>query len=105
MEYTIWITNDCNMKCRYCYVDKMKGTNSFAENSVARLIQFINETSKTVKEIKINFFGGEPLLKFDLIQFIIEKMEKELVVDVKYFLTTNGLLLNESIIEYFKEKK
>ena len=105
MDFAIWVTNECNMNCKYCYVVEKRGNRFFPEDNVLQLVNFINETSKKEKEVKISFFGGEPLLNFKLIQRIIEHIESSLSAEVKYYLTTNGLLLTKEIAEYLVEKK
>ena len=105
MDFAIWLTNECNMACKYCYVDGKKGTTNFPENDVFQLVQFIKESSINENKIKINFFGGEPLLNFRLIQVIVDQIEVNISTTVEYYLTTNGLLLNEKIADYFAEKE
>lgn len=104
MDYTIWVTNSCNMQCKYCYVEDKKGKLFFQKKDIDFFIDFIKCTNKENEQIKINFFGGEPLLNIQLIQEVIERMEKEGFPNVRYLMTTNGLLLNEKNIAYMKEK-
>lgn len=104
MNYSIWVTSMCNLKCKYCYVEKERGNGRFDKKLLNNLIQFIKETNNE-KEITISFFGGEPLLEISLIKEIIRRIEKENCFRAKYYITTNGLLLNQEIISYIKEKQ
>lgn len=105
MNFAIWVTSGCNMNCKYCYVDGKKGTSFFSKENVENLVKFIKVVSEKEKKIKISFFGGEPLLNLNLIQMIIEHCNKELAVKVEYYITTNGLLINEQVAKFFLDNK
>ena len=104
MNYSIWVTSTCNLRCRYCYVNKEKGNRSFDKELVPNLINFIKNTN-IEDEVTVNFFGGEPLLEISLIKEIIGHMERESDFQIRYYMTTNGVLLNQDIINYIKEKQ
>lgn len=100
MEYFIYMTNDCNLKCDYCSVlldcEKnnlpIKPTYSYKE-----LISFIKDTQTLTEdnEISLYFFGGEPTLEYGEIVNLINIAKKELSnFTLKFILHTNGLLLN-----------
>lgn len=100
MEYFIYMTNDCNLKCDYCSVlmdcEKnnlpMKPTYNYIE-----LIEFIKNTQhqNNDEEISIYFFGGEPSLEYNDIERLINIAKKELsMYSLKFVLHTNGLLLD-----------
>lgn len=103
MDYSIWVTSTCNMKCKYCYVEEMKDKQNFPIASVYRLMDFICNTYNN-QRIKINFFGGEPLLNLKLIKLIVSEIEKHEEFEVSYYMTTNGLLLDDETISYLKKK-
>lgn len=100
MEYFVYMTNDCNLKCKYCSVlldcEKnslpIKPTYNYEE-----LMEFIRnmQVSTMDNEISIYFFGGEPSLEYDNIETFISIAKKELVnFNLKFVLHTNGLRLN-----------
>lgn len=100
MEYFVYMTNDCNLKCKYCSVlldcEKnslpIKPTYSYEE-----LIAFIKDTQTLTKddEISIYFFGGEPSLEYDDIEILISIAKNELSdYTLKFVLHTNGLRLD-----------
>lgn len=100
MEYFVYMTNDCNLKCKYCSVlldcEKeslpIKPTYSYED-----LITFIRNTqdSNIDNEISIYFFGGEPSLEYDNIETLINIAKKELEsFNLEFVLHTNGLRLD-----------
>lgn len=95
----------CNLACKYCfgsegeYADKGVMSKQVAFDS----IDYIIEHSGNIQELHITFFGGEPLLCFELIKQIVEYCKnKELVSGkkFKYSMTTNGTLLNDEINQF-----
>lgn len=100
MEYFVYMTNDCNLMCKYCSVllDCKKNNLPIKPNyRNEELISFIKSTQtlNNDNEISIYFFGGEPSLEYDDIKNLISIAKKELSDYVlKFVLHTNGLLLN-----------
>jgi radical SAM protein with 4Fe4S-binding SPASM domain len=94
------ITDDCNFDCSYCYKTKGEaymplGT---AEKAVAFLLPYCDDESYLI------FYGGEPLLAFDLIKDVVsfaERKSRSHHKTVRYSLTTNGVLLSEAMVEFF----
>ncbi|MDD3663346.1 MAG: radical SAM protein [Candidatus Pacebacteria bacterium] len=112
MLFNIWLTNRCNLKCPYCYVgvrQKEEMTNETKE----KIVDFISLKSKIEKRkkeekkhITILYFGGEPLLRFDLITFFTERIKEKITgIPIFFHMTTNGTLLTKEKIDYFKENK
>jgi len=104
---TINPTMNCNFKCWYCYETHIKAS-SFSQNMIDRVGYFIEKTVRRerMRLFNLSFFGGEPLLYFkrDVIP-VINKLQKECVenlVDYSVSFTTNGYLIDDSFIEYFK---
>ncbi len=100
----LYLTNNCNLNCPYCFVNKDKRDMDFevAKNSV----DFLIDQAKKSKNLSLNFFGGEPLLKFNLIKKIV-KYSKEQVKKsdkkITFGITTNGTLFTKKIVDYFWE--
>ena len=102
--FNIWVSEKCNMNCKYCYEGHEKDNTIFNESNINKLLNFIKEKGKEWDFIMINFHGGEPLIAFDIIKKIIAK-SNNLNGNILYSLTTNGLLLTEDIISYLKNEK
>lgn len=105
MEISLWVTNRCNMKCKYCYVDNKKGETIFNKQYVVDLIMFIKNNLKSDEDIFVSFFGGEPLLAFSIIERVVLKMNETFSNKIQYGITTNGLLLDKEIIDFFVDNK
>ena len=101
-ELVLMISQDCNMKCSYCYADA--GTYSEEASFMDREIAKIGvEKIFQVEDIKeIMFFGGEPFLNFPLIREIVE-LNREKGRELKYGVVTNGTIMTDSILKFLKE--
>lgn len=99
----IAIASDCNLRCRYCFVDK--GRQEEMPLGVARNIldQIISSPGK---EKSIGIYGGEPLLKFPLLRAIIEDaraLESRFHKTVRLSIATNALFLNKENLVFFRD--
>lgn len=104
MHYTLHLTNNCNMACNYCYVDRENIKNMNIEIT-RKAVDLAAKGRKT--SVGIIFFGGEPLLQRPLIQETIEYCRwKEQKEDCMFYfkITTNGLLLDENFMELSMKK-
>ena len=99
IKLTIALTFKCNFDCPYCYQTK---TNvEMKDSTVSQLIKWIKNNSLNKKFLHIEWFGGEPLLKKDIILFITQELkqfcEKQNII-YSSTLTTNGYLLSNKFI-------
>ena len=96
----IFSTNKCNARCYYCFEEGIKQIDMTSEvaNQTA---QFIIDNYPE-KCIQINWFGGEPLLNFDIIELITLRLIKVGFV-LKTHITTNGSLITQQKIDFFKK--
>lgn len=96
------MTDRCNFECSYCYQKRGKERLDFP--TLARTIDFLH--SFFARECVVSFYGGEPLLEFDLIRRAVDHV-KELPPrgqrKIRFSLTTNGSLLSEEILEFLAE--
>lgn len=95
------VTHSCQLRCRYCRVRKFKAV--MKKNVLFQSIDLF--FSRKPQERTLQFFGGEPLLCFDLIQEAVQYVKRSVNNDaqkVQYLLTTNGIELTEDKIEFFK---
>jgi uncharacterized protein len=112
MLFSIWLTNNCNLKCSYCYIGEKNGE-EMKDETKEKIVDFISLKSEIEKRkkserkhINIVYFGGEPLLRFDLITFFTKEIKKKIKgIPIFFHMTTNGTLLTKEIINYFKENQ
>jgi len=104
---TLQVTQQCNLRCEYCTYsgsyDNREHTNQKMTFEMAKKgIDFLIDHSSDLKNIAVGFYGGEPLIEFELIKKTIEYVKENAVgKEVLFTITTNGTLINKNIIEYF----
>ena len=103
------VAHDCNLRCKYCFGDTggFQGERCLMSAEVGKkAIDFVIKNSAERKNIEIDYFGGEPLMNFDVVKEITDYAKKEGEKHGKNFrftITTNGILLNDEIKEYINE--
>lgn len=101
MNYRLYLTENCNLKCKYCY-EKNKTTNEINFESIKSIIDY--EIKQNNKNSLINFYGGEPLLRKDLIYKTIDYIKSQNTKTTFNFgLATNGMLLDDEFLKYMKK--
>ncbi len=100
--FTIWVTTACNMKCRYCYEGIEKENKYMTSDTADQVVNWIIKTADSHPKLiyPVRFHGGEPLLNFPIIKYIIEELAQKSPLKFSYHITTNGYCLNKEIIEY-----
>ncbi|HAJ56647.1 MAG TPA: hypothetical protein DCL35_02630 [Candidatus Omnitrophica bacterium] len=97
----IALTHHCQMNCRYCGISSKSF--DMRQETLYKSIDIL--FSAQHNDIELQFFGGEPLIRFDLINKAVsysrEKAENT-KKEITFLLTTNGLLLNRKILDYFR---
>jgi uncharacterized protein len=105
-KFTLCLTQRCNLRCSYCYIDKR---DAVMQLPVAeKIIDFMFAHSEEDEVVDIGFFGGEPLLEFDLVQKITHRiMEHALYAQrrVTLSIVTNGTLFTREIAEFLIKHK
>ena len=111
----IVVTENCNFNCKYCFISNavqnahpIKVMTKEIASKAVMLLQRTYEKQQHSYDKTITFYGGEPLLNFDIIKFFINevdriKKEHYWPEDVKYALITNGSLLTKDILQFIKE--
>ncbi|MDD7044683.1 MAG: thioether cross-link-forming SCIFF peptide maturase [Anaerococcus sp.] len=103
------VAHTCNLSCEYCFAKggKYHGPDAIMKKDVARsAIDFLIENSGSHYNLDIDFFGGEPLLNFDLVKDTVDyarSKEEEYNKHFNFTLTTNGMLLDDEVIDYLNE--
>src|SRR5690554_1134650 len=103
------IAHDCNLRCPYCFADQGpyggdRGLMSFETGKAA--LELLFKESGNRKNLNIDFFGGEPLINFEVVKDLIlyiEKRTAELEKVAELTLTTNALLLDKEKGNFLKE--
>lgn len=110
LEGVLMVSQNCNLACRYCYGGESGTFNQkgfMSEEIADKCMDFILQNAGEQSFQKIIFFGGEPLLNYKVIKHTIERWNsvKDLYPNknIYFGLTTNGVLLNEEIVRFFKK--
>lgn len=100
------IAHTCNLNCSYCFASQGKyhGERAVMSFEVGkRALDFLVENSGTRRNLEVDFFGGEPLLNFTVVKQLVEyarSIEKEKGKNFRFTLTTNGVLIDDDVIEF-----
>ena len=100
------IAHDCNLACRYCFAEEgeyhgRRALMSYETGKAA--LDFLIANSGSRRNLEVDFFGGEPLMNFEVVkQLVAYGREQEKLHDkhFRFTLTTNGVLLNDDIMEF-----
>lgn len=100
------IAHDCNLACQYCFAEEgeyhgRRELMSFETGKLA--LDFLIRSSGNRKNLEVDFFGGEPLLNFQVVKNLVEygrSLETAHNKKFRFTLTTNGVLLNDDVMEF-----
>ena len=104
------IAHDCNLRCRYCFADtgSYEGPRGLMSAEVGRAsIDYLIKASGHRKNLEVDYFGGEPLLNFEVVKEIVRyarSREAECGKNFRFTITTNGLLLTEDKKEFINKE-
>ncbi len=100
------IAHDCNLACQYCFAEEGEyhGRRALMSYETGKqALDFLIANSGQRRNLEVDFFGGEPLMNFDVVkQLVAYGREQEKLHDkhFRFTLTTNGVLLNDDIMEF-----
>ena len=100
------VAHTCNLNCSYCFASQGKypGDRALMSLDVAkRSLDFLIENSGSRHNLEVDFFGGEPLMNWDMIKELVayaRQREVETGKKFRFTLTTNGVLVDEDVIEF-----
>ena len=100
------VAHTCNLNCSYCFASQGKyhGERALMSFEVGkRAIDFLIENSGERRNLEVDFFGGEPLMNWDVVKQIVEyarSVEKQRGKNFRFTLTTNGVLIDDDVIEF-----
>ena len=100
------IAHDCNLACRYCFAEEGEyhGRRALMSYETGKkALDFLMEHSGNRKNLEVDFFGGEPLLNWQVVKDLVaygRQQEKLHNKKFRFTLTTNGVLLNDEVQEF-----
>ena len=100
------IAHTCNLNCEYCFASqgKYQGERAVMSFEVGkRAFDWLIENSGTRRNLEVDFFGGEPLMNFEVVKQLVayaRSIEKEKGKNFRFTLTTNGLLIDDDVIDF-----
>lgn len=104
------VSQDCNLRCEYCFAetgDFGMGRSLMSLETGKKAIDFLLEKSGNRENLELDFFGGEPLMNFEVVKEIVEYArirEKEYGKNFRFTVTTNGLLLTDDKIDFINKE-
>jgi len=100
------VAHTCNLNCEYCFASqgKYRGDRAVMSFEVGkRALDFLIEHSGTRRNLEVDFFGGEPLMNWDVVKRLVKyarSVEKEHNKNFRFTLTTNGMLIDDEVIDF-----
>lgn len=100
------VAHTCNLNCAYCFASQGKYHGERAVMSLdvgKRALDFLIENSGTRRNLEVDFFGGEPLMNWEVVKGLVRyarEREKEVDKRFRFTLTTNGLLIDDDVIDF-----
>ncbi len=100
------VAHSCNLNCSYCFASQGKYQGERALMSFEtgkRALDFLIENSGTRRNLEVDFFGGEPLMNWEVVKQLVEyarSIEKEKGKNFRFTLTTNGVKIDDDVIDF-----
>jgi len=100
------VAHTCNLNCEYCFASQGKyhGKSALMSKEVGRrAMDFLIEHSGKHRNLDVDFFGGEPTLNMEVVKDVVaygRELEKKYDKNIRFTLTTNGVLLDDEITEF-----
>ena len=100
------VAHTCNLNCSYCFASQGKyhGDRAIMSFEVGKqALDFLVENSGSRTNLEVDFFGGEPLMNWDVVKQLINygrSIEKEKHKNFRFTVTTNGVLIDDDVIEF-----
>ena len=100
------VAHTCNLSCSYCFASQGRyhGDRALMSFEVGkRAMDFLIENSGTRRNLEVDFFGGEPLMNFDMVKKLVaycREQEKIHNKNFRFTMTTNGMLIDDDVIDF-----
>lgn len=104
------VAHTCNLNCEYCFAGQGRyhGKDAIMSFEVGKkALDFLVENSGSRHNLEVDFFGGEPLVNFNVVKELVKyarSIEKEKDKHFRFTLTTNGVLLNDDVIDFLNKE-
>ena len=104
------IAHDCNLACRYCFAEEGEyhGRRAIMSYEVGKkALDFLVANSGNRTNLEVDFFGGEPLMNWEVVKQLVaygRSLEEEHHKKFRFTITTNGVLLNDEILEFVNKE-
>lgn len=107
LQLTLCLTHDCTLRCRYCYAGR-KYQHAMSRETAEKGIDIgLEEALRTQRGLDIGFFGGEPLMEWELMQHCCNYAEQQAAVcgvPLRFGITTNGILLTRERLNWMAQR-
>lgn len=103
------VAHDCNLRCNYCFASQgdFNGERLYMDLETGKAaLDFLVKSSGNRRNLEVDFFGGEPLMNFDVVKSLVaygRSLEKENNKNFRFTITTNGVLLNDENMAFMNE--
>ena len=104
------VAHTCNLNCSYCFASqgKYQGDRALMSFEVGKqAFDFLIANSGSRRNLEVDFFGGEPMMNWDVVKQLVDyarSIEKEHNKNFRFTFTTNGVLLDDEVIEYLNRE-
>lgn len=103
------VAHDCNLKCKYCFASQgnfNKNSSLMDLDTGKKALKFLAINSGNRRNLEVDFFGGEPLMNFDVVKKLVfygRELEEKYNKNFRFTITTNGVLLDDEKIDFINE--
>jgi uncharacterized protein len=104
------VAHTCNLNCSYCFASqgKYQGERALMSFEVGKqAFDFLIKNSGTRRNLEVDFFGGEPLMNWDVVKQLVayaRSIEKEHNKNFRFTFTTNGMLIDDEVIDFLNKE-
>jgi uncharacterized protein len=101
-------TEGCNLACSYCFEKNILGYKKMPADVAKKAVDLLLDYSQNEQKLEITHFGGEPTLNFPAIKYVTEYAEQKasaLGKSIDFHMTSNGVLIDENMADYFSKHK
>ena len=104
------VAHTCNLNCSYCFASqgKYQGERALMSFEVGKqAFDFLIANSETRRNLEVDFFGGEPMMNWDVVKQLVayaRSVEKQYNKNFRFTFTTNGMLLDDEVIDFLNRE-